>query len=101
MLTLGLSHRHGGPERGQLAFFTFHGPPASVVTATGFTESPHRILVMESGNNVEKNDGITVSELGILVSWMYGSMSAQKSALCRDGVRASQDHMIFPVREMC
>jgi hypothetical protein len=56
---------------------------------------------MESGNNVKQNGNITVSELELLVSWMYGSMSAQTYALCRDGVRASKYHMIFPVREMC
>ncbi|RLL93180.1 hypothetical protein CFD26_102035 [Aspergillus turcosus] len=58
---------NGGPERGQLGSI-FHGPKlSSVVTAAGFTESCHRVLVMESGNDVEKNDAITVSELEILV----------------------------------
>ncbi|KAF4215892.1 hypothetical protein CNMCM5878_007623 [Aspergillus fumigatiaffinis] len=88
---------NGGPERGQLGSI-YRGPKlASVVTAIGFTGSCHRVLVMQSSNNVQQNDNITVSELELLVSWMYGSMSAQTYALCRDGVRASKYHMIFPV----
>ncbi|KAF7116127.1 hypothetical protein CNMCM5793_004147 [Aspergillus hiratsukae] len=88
---------NGGPERGQLGSICRGPKSASVVTAAGFTESCHRVLLMESSNDVEKNDDITVCELELLVSWMYGSMSAQLYALSRGGVRSSKYHMIFPV----